>query len=414
MCRARLRSAAAGLCSACVPALMAALVAVLLFPGAVRADRATPQTEGSGIFLYPDIHEDFVVFVHAEDLWRVPAAGGTARRLTSHAGQELFPKISPDGEQIAFSAEYSGSRQVWVMPAEGGEPRQLTYYTSVGEMPPRGGYDYWILDWTPDGKILVRANRTPWGQRMGRYFLVDPQGGLETPLPIPHGGTASFSPDGRSLAYTPIDREFRTWKHSRGGRAQDLWIYDFDARKSRRITHYRGTDNFPMWVGDRLYFTSDRAFTLELFAYDLPSGAIRQVTASDDGNEWDVLWPSRGPSSIVFVEGGELRKLDLATEAVSEIPVRVAADRSQTVPRFEDVSDNIQSLSISPSGQRVVIDARGDLFSVPAEKGPTRNLTNSQGVRERDPAWSPDGEWLAYVSDATGENEIWLRRRLEG
>jgi tricorn protease len=172
-------------------------------------------------------------------------AGGPAWRLTSHPGQELFPKISPDGTQIAFSAEYTGSRQVYVMPAWGGTPRQLTYYTDVGPMPPRGGWDDWVMGWTGDGKILVRMNRTPWGQRMGRYYLVDPAGGLETPLLFPHGGSACFSPDGKRIAWTPVDREFRTWKRTRGGRAQDIWIHDLAAAHSERITDDPATDNFP-------------------------------------------------------------------------------------------------------------------------------------------------------------------------
>ena len=379
-----------------------ALVAAIGSAATLSAD------EGSRLLLYPDIHRDFVVFVQGEDIWRAPADGGPAFRLTSHPGQELFPKISPDGRQIAFSAQYSGTRQVWVMPADGGQPKQLTFYSDVGTMPPRGGYDYWIQGWTPDGKILVSMNRTPWGERMRRYFVVDPGGGLEQPLgdEIQRGGSASLSADGKMLAYTPIDREFRTWKRSLGGRAQDIWTYDLEAKKSTRLTDYRGTDNFPMWAGDKVYFTSDRSFTLNLFSMD-PSGEgeARQVTHFDT---WDVLWPSLGPEHIVFMQGGDLAKMDLATETVTPIAVSFHSAADRAVPRFEDVSDNVQSASISPTGKRVVVDARGELFTVPVEHGPVRNLTTSQGVRERDPSWSPDGRWIAYLSDAEGEYEIYL------
>ncbi len=385
------------------------VVVSLVFVFALNAPTpglAQPSPEAR-LLRFPDIHDDFVVFVYAGDVWRAPAAGGTARRLTAHEGLELFPQISPDGRWVAFTAEYTGSRQVYVMPAEGGEPRQLTFYTDVGPMPPRGGWDYWIVGWTPDGEILVRMNRTPWGVRMGRYHLVNPRGGLERPLPLPHGGSASISPDGKRIAYTPVDREFRTWKRTRGGRAQDIWIFDLEASSSERITHDTGTDNFPMWAGDKLYFTSDRARTLNLFVYDLESGGDpRQVTWFDD---YDVLWPSLGPGSIVFMNGGYLYRLDLATEKSSRIPITLTGDLPLAVPHFRNVTGNIAGATLSPNAARAVFEARGELFSVPAKDGATRNLTGTQGTRERSPAWSPDGRWIAYLSDATGEYEVYLR-----
>lgn len=384
-------------------------LATCALPGAAATPAAPPQSPAdgrAGLLFYPDIHGDFVVFVHSGDLWRAPVAGGEARRLTSFAGQELYPKISPDGSQIAFSAEYSGSRQVWVMPAEGGQPRQLTFYTDVGPQPPRAGTDAWVLGWSPDGKILTRFNRTPWGDRMGRYYLVDPAGGLETPLPPPHGGSASFSPDGKALVYTPIDREFRTWKRSLGGRAQDLWIYDLVANQSRRLTDWRGTDNFPMWLGDTIYFTSDRDYTLNLFGYDLKTGATRQLTHF---TTFDVLWPSAGPGEIVFASGGELYRYVPGEAEPTRIPITLHAELAGAVPRFDDVADNIADATLSPSNKRILFEARGDLFTVPAEKGSAHNLTLTQGVRERDPDWSADGKSIAYLSDATGEYELYLR-----
>lgn len=382
------------------------LVAALTLARVVSAQPAAGPPEGR-LLRFPDIHGDFVVFVYGGDIWRAPSAGGAAHRLTSHAGLELFPKISPDGRSIAFSAEYTGTRQVYVMPAWGGAPKQLTFYNDVGPMPPRGGWDSWVMGWTPDGKILVRLNRVPWGQRMGKYFVVDPQGGLETPLELPEGGSASLSDDGKKIAYTPVDREFRTWKRTRGGRAQDVWIYDLVANRSERVTDDPATDNFPLWTGDTVYFTSDREHTLNLYAYSLGTKATRKVTSFTDD---DVLWPSLGPGAIVFMSGGVLHKLDLATQKSERIPITLGAAFDTLAPQFREIQPaHLGRLDLSPSGARVVIEGRGELFTVPAKDGAPRNLTETPGVRELSPTWSPDGQTIAYLSDATGEYEVYVR-----
>jgi tricorn protease len=357
---------------------------------------------------FPDVNKDLVVFVYAGDVWSVPAAGGAARKLTNHPGLELFPKISPDGQWIAYSAEYSGSRQVYVIPAAGGTPRQLTFYNDAGIMPPRGGYDYVVMDWTADSKrIMVRANRTPWGERMGKYFLVSLDGGLEQPLQIPEGGSGRLSPDNGSIVYTPIEREFRTWKRTKGGRAQDIWTYDLKHNVSKRLTTFAGTDQHPLWYKEKIYFVSDRDRVLNFYSYDLKSEKVEPLTRF---NDYDVLWPSGRFGRVVFEKGGCLWLLDLEDGATRRLTVDLDFDNPNTLPYFKNVSAFITRFgyTVSPSGKRAAFDGRGDIFTVPAENGRTDNLTRSQGVREFYPAWSPDGKWIACFTDASGDYELVL------
>jgi tricorn protease len=386
--------------------ILASLVAGLLLLPALLA--AEPPGGDTLLLRYPDVSRDQIVFSYGGDLWVSDIRGGTARRLTSHPGLELFPKFSPDGRWIAFTGQYSGTYQVYVISVDGGQPRQLTFYNDIGRMPPRGGYDNEVLDWTPDGKSIVfRANRVPYEDRGGRPYIILAAGGMERPLVVPETGVGSLSPDGTKFVYAPISREFRTWKHYRGGRAQDVWIYDLAKNTALRMTDFPGTDNQPVWVGKAIYFTSDREHTLNLYAMDPATQKVHAVTHHTD---FDVLWPSAGPDKVVYEHGGEIWLFDPATETSHRVPIRVYGDFAETVPHFKNVKGNIGAASLSPTGKRALLEAHGELFTVPAQKGEIRNLTETPGVREMSPAWSPDGRWVSYLSDRTGEYEIYVRR----
>ena len=360
------------------------------------------------ILRFPDISATQVVFVYGGDIYTTARTGGAAQRLTSHAGMELFPKFSPDGLQVAFSAEYSGSRQVYVMPSDGSAaPKQLTWYNDVGLMPPRGGFDYRVLDWTPDGKnVVVRMNRLGFDERAGRPYLVPVAGGDEVALSVPETGGGMLSPDGEKFVYTPIDREFRTWKRTRGGRAQDVWVYDLAKNTSLRLTEDRATDNQPMWLGDSVFFTSDRNYTLNLFQVPPTGGTAKQVTQF---TKFDVLWPSAGADAIVFENGGWLYTLAAGATEPTKLNITVSGDRPGTLPVLKNVAAQIEASDLSAAGERVIFSARGELFSVPRKDGVIRNLSNTPALREMSVALSPDGKTLAYLSDATGEYELYVR-----
>jgi tricorn protease len=380
--------------------------AVALAFGLASLAQALPAGDAR-LLRFPDICGDAITFVQAGDIYLVAASGGTALRLTSHAGQELYPKFSPDCRSIAFSAEYDGTRQVYVIPAGGGEPRQLTWYNDIGAQPVRGGTDYRVLDWTPDGSnILVRANRVAADDRGGRPYRVPVEGGMETPLAVPETGGGMLSPDGRTYVYTPIDREFRSWKRYRGGRAQDVWTYDLVANTSKRLTDNPATDNQPTWVGDTIYFTSDRNYTLNLFALSPHGGEPRQVTHFTD---FDVLWPSAGKDAIVFENGGAIWRFDPNSEQASEVPIRVTGDFPQTLPTWKSVVDQVESFDLGNAGDSAVFAARGELFRLHIEDKALRNLSHTPDAREIGVSLSPDAKTAVYLSDASGEYEIYLQ-----
>ncbi|HOX70690.1 MAG TPA: PDZ domain-containing protein [Dokdonella sp.] len=380
-------------------------VAVLAF-GAASVAQAMPAGD-SRLLRFPDICGDAIAFVQAGDIYTVAANGGTALRLTSHPGQELYPKFSPDCRTIAFSAEYDGTRQVHVIPASGGEPKQLTWYNDIGAQPVRGGTDYRVLDWTPDGRnVLVRANRVATDDRGGRPYLVPVDGGMEVPLAVPETGGGMLSPDGKTYVYTPIDREFRSWKRYRGGRAQDVWTYDLASNSTRRLTDNPATDNQPMWIGDTVYFTSDRNYTMNLFAMPAQGGEARQLTTFTD---FDVLWPSAGKDAIVFENGGAIWRFDPKTEQAARVPIRVTGDFAQTVPGWKNVAGQVESFDLNADGTAYVFAARGELFRVSGKEPEIRNISRTPDARELGASLSPDGRTVAYLSDASGEYEIYLQ-----
>jgi tricorn protease len=369
-------------------------------------------TDDARLLRFPDINNNLIAFVYAGDIWTVSSNGGEARRLTSHEGLELFPKISPDGQWIAFSGEYSGSRQVFVIPSNGGVPRQLTWYNSVGIMPPRGGWDNVVLDWTPDSKqILIRSNRTSFGERNGKYFLVNLDGKFEKPLQIANGGFGVLSPDGSRIVFTPVDREFRNWKRYKGGRATNLWIYNLKENTSEQITNFEGTDQLPTWSGDNIFYASDRDLKLNIWQYNTITKETKQITHY---TEFDVMWPSGSGDQLVYENGGYIYRLNLNSGQSEKVKVSINFDNPNLVPYYKNVKDDIHSFAVSPTGKRALFDARGDIFSVPAENGITENLTETQGVREIYPAWSPDGKYISYYSDLTSEYELYLLENKKG
>ena len=376
-----------------VPAILSTAVNML------AAAEAPPARLNARIMQMPAVSKEHIAFVYGGDLWLAPKSGGLGTRLTSSRGTEQFPKFSPDGSEIAFSGNYEGNVDVYVMPVGGGEPRRLTHHSAADR----------LLGWYPDGKsLLFQSEMVSFTQRTGQFFKVSAQGGLPEQLPIPYGEFGAISPDGKQLAYTPISTDFATWKRYRGGMAPDVWLFDLEKGSAFNVTNDDANDSQPMWHGSTLYFLSDRNTKkrANIWAYDTASKQIREVTHYTD---YDVHFPSIGPDAIVFENAGQLRLLDLANEQVREVEIKVITDRSTLRPRVENVGNTIQNATISPTGKRVLFEARGEIFSVPAENGVIRDLTESSGVAERFPAWSPDGKWITYFSDRTGEYELTLR-----
>ncbi len=376
---------------------------------------AAPAIGQTRLLRHPDIYGDRVVFTYAGDLWAADVSGGVASRLTSTPGVELFAKFSPDGRWIAFTGQVNGDEQVCVIPSEGGEVRQLTWYPADGPLPARWGYDNQVYGWTPDSTaVLFRSLRAAWTLTGGRLYTVPlpaiarRRGALPTPLPMPVAGAGDFSPDGEQIVYAPLFRDFRTWKRYQGGWAQELFVFDPKTRRAQNISNHVRADRDPMWIGDRIWFASDRTGTLNLWSYDLASAAINQETRS---TTWDVRWPSAGGPDdrrIVYEKGGALFWFDTASRQEQAIVVRVPDEEPTGRARRVDASGRIEHFALSPGGRRAAIAARGELLTVPRKHGDVRELSQTPGVHEKHPSFSPDGATIAYVGDQSGEEQIWL------
>ncbi len=362
-------------------------------------------TDSTLMLRFPDIHGNKLAFVYAGDIWTADVNGENIRRITSSDGSEFFPKFSPDGKWLAFTAEYDGYWQLYVMPAEGGTPKQLTYYPSQ-PLPDRFGYDKHAITWTPDGKyIIFRDQRGFWDAFVGRLYKISVEGGFPEPMPFAEGGLASFSPDGKKLALTRVYRDFRTWKRYKGGMAQNIWIYEFDTEKMYTVVDWKGTENQPIWNGDKIYFLADKTGKLNFYSYDVNTKDVKQIT---DYKDWDAKWPGYDNESIVYELGGKLFMMKFADMKPVELKIDINYDRADLRKKYVKVSENIDSADLSKDGKRVVATARGELFTLPAEKGNTRNISHTLKARERDADWSPDGKWIAYISDETGKEELYI------
>ena len=373
-------------------------LAAVLIAVSTAASSVAAQT-GPVLAQQPVLSATQVVFVFAGDLWSVPRAGGEARRLTTGAGVESNPSFSPNGEWIAFTGQYDGNTDVFVMPAQGGVPKRLTWHPDADT----------ALGWSPDGKrVLFSSTRTS-HSRFRELFLVGLDGGLAEKLPLPMGFEAAFSPDGDRIAYVPLGRAFTAWKRYRGGQATPIWIASLSSSQIEKLPRETSNDYSPMWVGDRIYFLSDRTEPVTLYSYDIKAKKVSQVVQNSG---MDFKSASAGPGAIVLEQFGQIQLYDLASARLTPLKISIAGDIAEMRPKYVNVGRRLTNAHLSPTGVRALFEARGDILTVPAEKGDTRNLTSTPGVMERDPAWSPDGQWIAYFSDESGEYELHVRDSL--
>src|SRR5690349_2727651 len=362
------------------------------------------SAQGTRLLRHPTVSRDSVAFEYAGDLWVVARSGGQARRLTSTQGVELDPYFSPDGSQIAFTATIAGNTDVYVVPTVGGDPKRLTYHPGIDR----------VRGWSPDGKrVIFASNRTGVPQQSYmQLWTVSVDGGLPEMLPLPRAYSGSYSPDGARLAYEEISTVFvpdwietSMWRHYRGGRTHPISIVNLADNSVQKLPWTNSNDSFPMWVGNTIYFLSERNHTVNLFAYRTDTKQLTQVSHHDD---FDVMTASAGPDAVVYEQAGYIYLVDTKSGKPQKLDIEVTGDLPWARPQFKKVASMIRNATLSPSGTRAAFEARGEIFTVPAEKGDFRNLTQSSGAHDRGPTWSPDGAHIAWLSDASGEYQLMI------
>ncbi|MCE2616145.1 S41 family peptidase [Phocaeicola oris] len=379
----------------------------ILFAFLLLGSAMVASAQEARLLRFPTTNGSDVVFSYGGDLYKAPIHGGEAVRLTSHVGYEMFARFSPDGKSIAFTGQYDGNTEVYLIPASGGEPVRLTYTAtnSRDDLGDRMGPNNIVMNWTPDGKNIVYRNRIGDGFE-GKLWTISKEGGMSEQIPLPEGGFCSYSPDGKKLAYNRVMREFRNWKYYRGGMADDIWVYDPTAKKVENITDNVAQDIIPMWIGNEIFFLSDRDKRMNIFVYNTQTKKTEKVTNFTD---YDVKFPSSNGQLIVFEKGGYLYTLDPKTRQTSQINITLNSDNIYARKEMKHVEKNMQQVDLAPDGNRLVVTARGEVFDVPVKEGVTKNITCTPGANDRDGSWSPDGKYIAYISDQTGETEVWMQ-----
>lgn len=360
---------------------------------------------------FPAVHGNQVAFTYAGDLYTVPATGGVARRITSHPGYEMFARFSHDGKSIAFTGQYDGNTEVFIMPATGGEPKRITYTATLGrdDIADRMGPNNIVMGWTPDDKhVIYRSRGTSFNAFKGKLYLAPINGDLSQELPFTVASWTSYNADGSKMAMNRVFREFRTWKNYRGGMADDIWLVDPASGKAENITNNPAQDIFPMYHGDKIYFVSERDKTANIFVYDTKTKQTQKVTTF---KEFDVKFPSLGDNAIVFENGGYIYLLDLSNNQTRKLSITIAEDLASGRSKQVDAANFVYSWDLSPDGKRAVFSARGDVFTIPSKTGVTRNLTQSSNAHDRNVGWSPDGKWISYISDRSGEDELYIQQQ---